>query len=49
MDLGYHLIEFFNLYGQIFNYDQVGISIRKEGFYFNKEKRGWVGHDERSR
>ena len=41
MDLGRHLISFFELYGQLFNYDNVGISIRKEGSYFDKDKRGW--------
>jgi non-canonical poly(A) RNA polymerase PAPD5/7 len=41
MDLGYHLVEFFKLYGHDFNYDHVGISIRKEGSYFSKEKKGW--------
>lgn len=49
IDLGRHLVEFFNLYGNVFNYDQVGISIRKEGSYFSKEKRGWEGYDDRSR
>ena len=29
IDLGRHLINFFELYGQIFNYEHVGISIRK--------------------
>jgi len=49
MDLGRHLIEFFHLYGQVFNYDQVGISIRKEGSYFSKERRGWDNGDRGSR
>ena len=49
MDLGKHLINFFELYGKKFNYDMIGISIRKEGSYFLKEKRGWEGNDERSR
>lgn len=48
MDLGRHLIEFFNLYGQQFNFERVGISIRKEGSYFLKEKRGWNGRDEKT-
>ena len=30
----------------MFNYDMVGISIRKEGSYFMKEKRGWESHDQ---
>lgn len=41
IDLGRHLVQFFDLYGQTFNYENVGISIRKEGSYFSKEKRGW--------
>jgi non-canonical poly(A) RNA polymerase PAPD5/7 len=45
-DLGFHLIEFFNLYGNLFNYDQVGISIRKEGSYFSKDKKGWEQYDQ---
>lgn len=49
MDLGVHLIQFFHLYGQLFNYDDVGISIRKDGSYFNKLRRGWCTEDERSR
>jgi len=45
MDLGKHLVDFFQLYGTVFNYDNVGISIRKEGSYFSKEKRGWESND----
>jgi len=45
MDLGYHLVEFFKLYGHEFNYDQVGISIRKDGSYFTKERKGWDSQD----
>jgi DNA polymerase sigma len=33
----------------MFNYERVGISVRKEGSYFCKQKRGWIGQDERSR
>ena len=50
MDLGTHLIQFFNLYGMMFNYERVGISIRKEGSYFCKQKRGWANlQDEKTR
>jgi non-canonical poly(A) RNA polymerase PAPD5/7 len=49
MDLGKHLIDFFEFYGVNFNYEEVGISIREEGFYFPKRNRGWEGYDERSR
>jgi len=41
------LIDFFELYGTLFNYEDVGISIRTG--YFTKEARGWEGFDERSR
>jgi len=47
VDLGKHLIDFFELYGTLFNYEDVGISIRTG--YFTKEARGWEGFDERSR
>ena len=47
VDLGKHLIDFFELYGTLFNYEDIGISIRKG--YFTKESRGWEGWDERSR
>lgn len=46
IDLGRHLLEFFHLYGMVFNYDQVGISIRKEGFYFDKNTEGWGNHEQ---
>lgn len=48
-DLGKHLVDFLELYGTLFNYEDIGISIRKSGRYFLKEKRGWEGWDERSR
>jgi non-canonical poly(A) RNA polymerase PAPD5/7 len=47
-DLGKHLIDFFELYGTQFNYEEIAISIRKEGFYFLKYKRGWEGYDQRT-
>lgn len=34
MDLGKHLIDFLELYGTQFNYEEIGISIRKGGKYF---------------
>ena len=40
-NLGTLLVEFFELYGRNFNYDGVGISIRRGGFYYNKASRGW--------
>jgi DNA polymerase sigma len=42
-NLGVLVIEFFELYGCYFNYDEVGISVREGGSYFNKRQRGW--HD----
>lgn len=39
---GVLLIEFFELYGRLFNYDTVGISLRDMGFYFDKVQRGWA-------
>lgn len=48
VDLGKHLVDFFELYGTLFNYEDVGISI-KTG-YFTKESRGWDStYDERAR
>ena len=41
IDLGKHLIDFLELYGTLFNYQDIGISIRKGGFYFKKISRGW--------
>ena len=49
VDLGKHLIDFFELYGTQFNYEDIGLSIRKGGKYFKKSSRGWEGWDERSR
>lgn len=42
IDLGKHLMDFLFLYGVQFNYEEVGISVRKGGFYFGKMKRGWM-------
>ncbi|CAA7271029.1 unnamed protein product [Cyclocybe aegerita] len=40
-NLGVLVMEFFELYGHYFNYDEVGISLREGGTYFNKRQRGW--------
>jgi non-canonical poly(A) RNA polymerase PAPD5/7 len=40
-------VDFFELYGTLFNYEDVGISIRNG--YFTKESRGWEGWDDKSR
>ncbi|KIK62779.1 hypothetical protein GYMLUDRAFT_990226, partial [Collybiopsis luxurians FD-317 M1] len=40
-NLGVLLIEFFELYGSFFNYENVGISVRGGGMYFGKRQRGW--------
>ncbi|WVQ80426.1 hypothetical protein IAT38_002531 [Cryptococcus sp. DSM 104549] len=41
-NLGTLLVEFFELYGRNFNYDEVGVSIRRGGFYYLKASRGWM-------
>lgn len=41
-NLGTLLLEFFELYGRSFNYDTVGISLRRGGSYFSKQQRGWT-------
>ena len=35
------LLEFFELYGRIFNYHKHGISVCDHGRYFLKQERGW--------
>ncbi|KZT09562.1 uncharacterized protein LAESUDRAFT_722526 [Laetiporus sulphureus 93-53] len=40
-NLGVLVMEFFELYGYYFNYQEVGISIRDGGSYYNKTERGW--------
>ncbi|KIY70427.1 hypothetical protein CYLTODRAFT_370984 [Cylindrobasidium torrendii FP15055 ss-10] len=40
-NLGVLVMEFFELYGCYFNYDDTGISIRDGGTYFSKRQRGW--------
>jgi non-canonical poly(A) RNA polymerase PAPD5/7 len=40
-NLGVLVMEFFELYGVHFNYQDVGISLRDGGTYFNKSSRGW--------
>ena len=40
-NLGVLMMEFFELYGCYFNYQEVGISIRDGGSYFSKGRRGW--------
>ncbi|KAJ3965614.1 hypothetical protein EV361DRAFT_966740 [Lentinula raphanica] len=40
-NLGVLLVEFFELYGRMFNYGNVGISVRDGGRYFDKAQRGW--------
>ena len=36
-----HLINFFRLYGVDFNYRKLGISVRKEGFYYKRDDKGF--------
>ncbi|KAI0031477.1 hypothetical protein K488DRAFT_23732, partial [Vararia minispora EC-137] len=40
-NLGTLVMEFFELYGCYFNYNETGISIREGGTYFSKRARGW--------
>ena len=40
-NLGVLIVEFFELYGKRFNYDNVGISINNQGQYFSKLEYGW--------
>ena len=40
-NLGTLVMEFFELYGLYFNYQEVGISLRDGGSYYNKSRRGW--------
>lgn len=46
-NLGVLVMEFFELYGCHFNYDEVGISVRDGGTYFSKRMRGWYNPDRR--
>ncbi|KDQ61225.1 hypothetical protein JAAARDRAFT_124189 [Jaapia argillacea MUCL 33604] len=43
-NLGVLVIEFFELYGCYFNYQEVGISLRDGGTYFSKAQRGWLDY-----
>ncbi|KAI0373072.1 hypothetical protein BV20DRAFT_1014460 [Pilatotrama ljubarskyi] len=43
-NLGVLVMEFFELYGCYFNYQEVGISLRDGGSYFNKAQRGWLDY-----
>ncbi|KAI0748435.1 hypothetical protein C8Q80DRAFT_1104159 [Daedaleopsis nitida] len=40
-NFGVLAMEFFELYGSYFNYQEVGISLRDGGSYYNKRQRGW--------
>lgn len=41
-NLGVLCMEFFELYGMYFNYEEVGISVRDGGTYYSKRERGWA-------
>ncbi|PIL24355.1 hypothetical protein GSI_14108 [Ganoderma sinense ZZ0214-1] len=45
-NLGVLVMEFFELYGSYFNYQEVGISLRNGGSYFNKREKGWFDYRE---
>lgn len=40
--LAHYLLHFFKLYGDLFNFERVGISLRKQGYYFDKRAKGWI-------
>jgi non-canonical poly(A) RNA polymerase PAPD5/7 len=40
--LAHYLVAFFKLYGEDFNYEMVGISIKGEGRYFQKASKNWL-------
>eukprot|EP00300_Choanocystis_sp_HF-7_P014413 c18683_g1_i10.p1 GENE.c18683_g1_i10~~c18683_g1_i10.p1 ORF type:complete len:464 (+),score=83.80 c18683_g1_i10:1089-2480(+) len=44
-DLGYLLTTFLDLYGRKFNYITTGLSVRGQGSYFPKVRRGWFQPD----
>jgi non-canonical poly(A) RNA polymerase PAPD5/7 len=44
-NLGALLMDYFELYGVYFNYEETGISIREGGMYFNKKRRGWHSYE----
>ncbi|KAG8918477.1 hypothetical protein FRC02_002341 [Tulasnella sp. 418] len=41
-NIGTLLQQFLKLYGSLFDYDNVGISVRNGGSYFQKQDRGWL-------
>lgn len=43
--LAHYLVHFFQLYGDVFNYEDVGISVKGEGYYFNKRSKQWFMSD----
>lgn len=43
-NLGVLVMEFFELYGRYFNYNEVGISLHDGGTYYNKAQRGWLDY-----
>ena len=45
-NLGVLVMEFFELYGSYFNFQEVGISLRNGGSYFNKREKGWFDYRE---
>ncbi|KAI0053976.1 hypothetical protein FA95DRAFT_1529800 [Auriscalpium vulgare] len=47
-NLGVLVMEFFELYGLYFNYQEVGISLRDGGTYYSKTARGWSDYQKSS-
>jgi non-canonical poly(A) RNA polymerase PAPD5/7 len=46
--LAHYLLHFFRLYGDLFNFEKVGVSLRKQGHYFDKRQKGWLYSERRS-
>ncbi|KZT61557.1 Nucleotidyltransferase [Calocera cornea HHB12733] len=44
-NLGVLLLDFLQLYGHLFNYNDVGISVRNGGSYFLRQNRGWASSE----
>ncbi|GAA5832808.1 hypothetical protein JCM11251_005772 [Rhodosporidiobolus azoricus] len=45
-NLGLLFVEFLELYGKHFNYDEAGITLRGRGGYYNKHDKGWFRHQQ---
>lgn len=43
--LAHYFMHFLRMYGEVFNYDKIGISIDGDGMLFNKRAKGWDNPD----